>query len=128
MMLNGNKVTYQKGESSRYGVIFREFGFIEAAGDDTKYDEITSHGHEISLEFISDINPEVIFLLDRNLIANSIESDKTFLTEVKLAGVDAIKNDYIFNLNPEAWYTVTGGITATEQMITDIKAFIQKNA
>lgn len=124
MMLNGQKVTYQKGANSRYGVIFREFGFVEAASEDTKYDEITSHGHEISLEFIADINPEVIFLLDRNLIANNMESDRAFLNESKLTGVDAIKNEYIFNLNPEAWYIVTGGIRATEQMILDINAFV----
>lgn len=125
MMLNGNKVTYQKGENSRYGVIFREFGFLEAASEVTRYDEITSHGHEISLEFISDVNPEVIFLIDRNLIANNMESDKAFLKESKLLNVEAIKNDYIFNLNAEAWYIVTGGITATEQMIDDIKTFTE---
>lgn len=124
IMLNGNKKTYQKGAASRYGVVFREFGFVEAASEDTKYDDITSHGHEITLEFISDINPEVIFLLDRNMVTNNQESDREFLKESIIADVDAVKNEYIFNLNPEAWYTVTGGIRATEQMIEDVYAFV----
>lgn len=123
IMLNGNTFSYHNGKNSRYGVIFNEFGFVEADPNGDTY-ESGSHGNEFNKEYLVEINPDVIFLMDRNIIVNGQESDKTFFNEPLLKGLNAVKNNRIYNLNAEAWYTVTGGIKATEQMINDVTAFI----
>lgn len=127
IMLNGNKFSYQIGKNSRFGAIHNQFGLLEADPNGQEY-ENNSHGYEISSEYISEINPEVIFFMDRNLIVNSESSDRTFLNEPSLANVSAIKNEMLFDLNAEAWYTVSGGIQSTEQMIADLRTFVNKQS
>lgn len=124
LMLNGTKLSDFSHEESRYGTLFNEFGFLVAKLANST--EITgSHGREIGFEAIDEINPQVIFIMDRASVVEGSSSDKTFLKDPTLSNVSAIKNDLVFDLNAEAWYTVTGGISATKQMIKDVKAFIQ---
>ena len=125
IMLNGNKISDFSHEQSRYGTLFNEFGFLVARLENST--EITgSHGREIGYEAIDEINPEIIFLMDRASVVEGSSSDKSFLEDPILSDVYAIKNNLVFDLNAEAWYTVTGGISATKQMIKDVSAFINK--
>src|SRR5690554_589776 len=126
LMLNGSKLSDFSHEQSRYGSLFNEFGFLVARLENST--EITgSHGREIGFEAINEINPQVIFLMDRaSVVEGSSSSDKSFLEDPILSDVYAIKNNLVFYLNAEAWYTVTGGISATKQMIKDVSAFINK--
>jgi len=125
LMLNGSKLSDFSHEQSRYGSLFNEFGFLVARLENST--EITgSHGREIGFEAINEINPQVIFLMDRASVVEGSSSDKSFLEDPILSDVYAIKNNLVFYLNAEAWYTVTGGISATKQMIKDVSAFINK--
>lgn len=125
LMLNGNKLSDFSHEESRYGALFNEFGFLVARLENST--EITgSHGREIGLEAINEINPEIIFIMDRAFVVEGNNSDKSFLKDPILSDMLAIKNNLVFDLNAEAWYTVTGGISATKQMIKDVSAFINK--
>lgn len=126
IMLNGSKISDFSHEQSRYGTLFNEFGFLVARLENAT--EITSsHGREIGFEAIDEINPEIIFIMDRAFVVEGSNSDKSFLSDPTLSNVSAIKNNLVFDLNAEAWYTVTGGITATKQMIEDVRVFINKS-
>src|SRR5690625_2123053 len=123
LQLNGKLISAAVSNKGRYGLLYKEFGF--------KFKKISglnlenSHGTaEISKESIKKVNPEVIFIMDRNLIVEGVKSDDTFLKEDLLKDVDAIKDNYVYYLNPESWYTISGGINATNNMIDDIMLFI----
>lgn len=123
LQLNGKLISAATNKNGRYGLLYNEFGF--------KFKEISgvslenSHGTaEISKESIREVNPDVIFIMDRNMITEGLASDQSFLKEELLSNVNAIKNGHVYNLNPKSWYTITGGLSATNQMIEDVMNFI----
>lgn len=125
LQLNGDNLSVGIGKNGRYGLLFNEFGFNESDPNGNKLIE-NSHGASSidSIEYINEVNPDVIFLMDRNIITESHSSDETFLKEAALKNVNAIKNNYVYHLQPEAWYTITGGANTTLIMINDIMNFI----
>ncbi len=127
LQLNGDKLSVGIGKTGRYGILFNEFGFGESDPNGDKLNE-NSHGASSidSVEYIHEVNPEVIFMMDRNVITENHQSDDTFLKEAALKNVDAIKDNYVYYLHPESWYTITGGANATLKMIEDIRQFIDK--
>ncbi len=125
LQLNGDKLSVGIGKTGRYGLIFNEFGFKESDPNGNRLSENTHGASSIdSVEYIYEVNPEIIFMMDRNMITENHKSDDAFLREAALRDVKAIKNNYIYYLHPESWYTITGGANATIKMIEDINQFI----
>lgn len=119
LLSNGSSIsTYNK--SSRYGVIFNEFGFKEANPDTIVSG---SHGDELSMELIKKINPAIIFILDRTEAVGGESGYNDLLNIPLFKSLDAVKNDLVFKLDVEAWYLVTGGFTSVNQMISDIEKY-----
>lgn len=120
---NGENLSVATGPNGRYGLVFKEFGFESA--DATANDKAeNSHGTMgANLEYIKDIDPEVIFIIDRNIIAIG-EPSPSFKSDSMISSVSAIVNDYVFYLDPTSWYTISGGIRATEQMFADVMQYI----
>lgn len=124
LQLNGKLISAATSDKGRYGLLYKEFGFNFKNIPGVNLEN--SHGTaEISRESIKEVNPDVIFMMDRNMITEGLASDKAFLEDEVLSNVTAIKSKYIYDLNPESWYTITGGINATNQMIEDIMYFIE---
>lgn len=123
LQLNGKLISAAVSENGRYNLLYNEFGFKFKSISGVNLEN--SHGTaEISKESIKEVNPDVIFIMDRNLIVEGVKSDNSFLKDELLKDVTAIKNQNVYYLNPESWYTITGGINATNQMIADINKFI----
>ena len=125
LQLNGKAVSVGIGKTGRYGLIFNEFGFLESDENESIYNENNHGAKEVAIEYIAEVNPEVIFIMDRNLISENQASDRSFLKDPLLANVEAIKAKHVYDLDVESWYTVTGGVNATTQMISDIYKFVQ---
>ena len=127
IQVTGKTIGVGTGKSGRYGLLFNEFGFLEADPDGNIFTE-SSHGStEVNaIEYIPKVNPEVIFIMDRNIIVSNEPSELEFLADLKNSNVPAFKSDYIFYLDPYAWYTITGGVQSTYQTIRDINQFISK--
>ena len=120
VMVNGRSLS-AFGAKSRYGLLFNELGFKEA---DSNLGEST-HGQEISFEYLIEKNPEYIFVVDRNAIAGSSEITAKDVVENELVKqTDAYKNGRIVYLNPITWYTVSGGYTSTLNMIEEVNKAI----
>lgn len=109
---------------SRFGMIYKEFGFIipenNISGDN-------AHGDSLSFEAIKEINPEVIFVLDRSAtIGDEVEIDfNAFTSNSLIKNTIAGENNNIFQLNGNAWYMTSGGFKSTRQMIRDISQFLK---
>lgn len=125
LQLNGKVISAATNKNGRYKVLYNEFGFNfkDLGGNLSENNHGTA---EISIEKIREANPDVIFIMDRNVIVEGKKSDLTFLNESIIKNVEAIKNDDVYQLHPESWYTITGGINATYKMIDDVNSFINK--
>lgn len=111
---NGRISAY--GDTSRFGVIHRYFGF--APLDEIK---ASSHGSSVTFEYVLEKNPDFLFVVDRAAVAGGdISANKTFDNSI-IQATEAFKNNRIVFLDAEVWYNSTGGITSTEKMISEIE-------
>lgn len=108
------------GNDGRLSIIGREIGFNNITSNDVT----STHGNESSFELLVDLNPEYIFILDRDA-AISTEGAKLaqeIMNNELVAKTNAYKNDNIIYLaHPSIWYTAEGGITALDYMLSDLE-------
>ena len=111
------------GNGSRCSLIGNEIGFTNLANDID-----STHGNESSMELLVKLNPEYIFVLDRDSAINTEgaklaeEVMKNELTAKTLAA----QNGNIVYLTPTVWYLAEGGITALDVMLQDLEAALLK--
>ena len=116
VMVNGRSIS-AFGNGSRYGLIFNELGF---GMSDSELKDST-HGQEVSFEYLIEKNPQYLFVVDRNAITGSSEvTAKDVLENELVKQTDAYKNEKIVYLDPVTWYTVSGGYTSTLNMINEV--------
>lgn len=117
IMVNGRSIS-AFGAGSRFGFIFNELGFSEA--DENLQD--STHGQEVSFEYVVEKNPDYLFVVDRNAITGSSEITAKDVVENELVKqTNAYKNGKIVYLDPVTWYTVSGGYTSTLNMIEEVR-------
>ncbi|MDE6181644.1 MAG: siderophore ABC transporter substrate-binding protein [Eubacteriales bacterium] len=115
---SGKMSTYGRG--SRFGIIFDDLG-VKPADENI---EVSTHGKEISYEYIAEINPDIIFVIDRNAVVGGENDDSQILNNELVNGTNAAKSGKIINLDPEIWYIAGGGLTSVNTMIEEVeKAF-----
>lgn len=114
------------GNDGRCSMIGNEIGF-ENVGI-AKDTETSSHGNEASFEYVLDVNPEYIFVLDRDA-AIGTEGAKLaaeVMDNELVNKTTAAKNGNVIILeNPNIWYTAENGITALGIMISDLETALQ---
>ena len=115
VLLNGDTMSAY-GSGSRFGLVHDVLGLKQA---DTKI-EASTHGQSINYEYLSKTNPDIILVVDRSAVVEGSQSQNMFNNEL-LKNMSAYVNDDIHYLNAVAWYTVSGGVTSTKQMIQDVK-------
>ena len=108
------------GSGSRFGIIHDQLG-VKAA-DDTI--ESSTHGQEASYEYISEINPDILYVIDRTAAIGGTVLASESLNNDLVNGTNAAKNGKIVYLDSEIWYLAGGGLNSTMKMIEDVaKAF-----
>ncbi len=120
ILVNGQALSFY-GPTGRYAVLYDEFGFIPA---DDNVDSGGSHGDLVGYEYVSAVDPEVLFLLDRAAAIGNESTLDAVLNNSLVTSTEAGQNSHIYALNGEAWYIASGGFTSTLIMISDIQAFI----
>lgn len=116
MVADGSMSVY--GEGSRFNTIYANFGFTAT----DKNIEVSSHGQNISYEYLAEKNPSYLFVLDKGAAIGkeSKPAKETVETELVKA-TKAYKDGNIIYLNPAAWYVGGAGLQAANQMIADIE-------
>lgn len=116
MVSEGNISVF--GPGSRFGSIYDKFGFASA---DDKI-EVSNHGQNISYEYLVTKNPDLLFVVDKGVVAGGDEKPAKDVVENDLTKTtNAYKNGKIIYLNPQAWYVGGSGLMATDTMITEIE-------
>lgn len=115
---DGNISVYGKG--SRFGLIHDVLGIKTA--DSTI--ETSTHGQSASFEYIAQVNPDIIFVVDRTVVVGGTVKAGDTLNNDLVNSTNAAKNDMIILLDPDAWYLASGGLNTMSVMLNDIyKAF-----
>lgn len=113
------------GNDGRCSIIGVEIGFENLGNSDNT----STHGNESSFELVVELNPDYIFIMDRDaaIAADGAKLAKEIVENELVMGTDAYKNGNIVYLaHPAVWYTAEGGITALDLMLSDLESELLK--
>ena len=84
------------------------------------------HGSKVSFEYIKDINPDYLFVIDRGaVVGGEVDASGTLDNEL-INSTDAAKNGNIVYLDAAVWYTATGGFNSTLKMVDEVLEAVEK--
>ncbi|WOV87147.1 siderophore ABC transporter substrate-binding protein [Sporosarcina oncorhynchi] len=106
------------GPNSRFGLVHDVLGFTPA---DEKI-EVSTHGQNISFEYILEKNPDVLFVIDRDAAIGNGASAQGAIENDLVKKTEAFKNNKIVYLNGEYWYLSGGGLLSMKEMIKEVEA------
>lgn len=109
------------GPSSRFGLIHDVLGY-KAADENI---EVSTHGQNITFEYIFETNPDVLFVIDRDAAVGQDSSVKNSIENDLVKKTKAYENDKIVYLNGELWYLAGGGLQSFKAMIDEVEQSIQ---
>lgn len=116
IMTNGGKLSAY-GEDSRFGWIHTELGFQPAVKDFKK----GAHGDPISFEYLLNVDPDVLFVVDRDAAVNASKgAARATLDNDLVKRTKAFKNNRIVYLDSSNWYIVMAGLNTVELMVDEI--------
>lgn len=117
------------GDDGRCSIIGREIGFENIGVMD---EETTStHGNESSFELVVELNPDYMFVLDRDAAigTDGAKLAQEIVENELVMETDAYKNGQIVYLEHSAvWYTAEGGVTALDLMLADLEGVLLTEA
>lgn len=108
------------GNDGRCSIIGVEIGFENLAADEAT----STHGNESSFETVVELNPDYIFVMDRDsaIGTEGAQLAQEIMENELIMGTEAYGNGNIIYLaNPAVWYTAEGGITALDIMLSDLE-------
>lgn len=115
VLFNAGKFSaYASG--SRFGIIHDEFGVKQASEEI----EVSTHGQSITSEYIAQINPDYLFIVDRNVVITHKPTNKEEIENKLIQLTNAYKNGHIVYLPADHWYLANGGTKSIELMIEDV--------
>ena len=109
------------GNDGRCSIIGVEIGF-ENLGDG---DVTSTHGNETSFELVVELNPDYIFVLDRDaaIATEGAKLAQEIMENELVMSTDAYQNGHLVYLeHPAVWYTAEGGVTALDYMLSDLES------
>lgn len=109
------------GNGGRCSIIGVEVGFNNLCNSSNNN---SAHGSESSFELIVSLNPDYIFVMDRDSAIGSSGAKlaKDIMENELVMSTDAYKKGNLVILeNPAAWYTAEGGVTALDIMLGDLE-------
>lgn len=106
------------GRGSRFGIVH---DVLEVKEADTAI-EVSTHGQEIGYEYLAQVNPDILFLVDRTAVTSGTVLASETLNNELVNGTTAAKDGKIITLDAECWYISSGGLTSVNKMIDEVKA------
>lgn len=104
------------GSGSRYGFVHDVFGLVPV----DENIEASTHGQNISLEYLVEKDPDYLFVIDRGAAIGGEESAKKTIETDLTKNTKAVKNGNIVYLDPNVWYLSGGGLVSVSEQINEI--------
>ncbi len=83
--------------------------------------ESSTHGQVVNYEYIARVNPDVIYVLDRDAVVNASQTIDV-LDNPLVKQTNAYKEGRVIALNPGAWYLTGLAFQSFDIMIKDLKS------
>ena len=115
LLTNDGKISVY-GSGSRFGIIHDILGLPQA---DPSI-KVGIHGQSVNYEYLSTINPDQIFVVDRSIAVGSRADGVKLLDNELVNQTEAAKNGRIFELDPNTWYLSGGGLESVPMMVEEI--------
>lgn len=109
------------GPGSRFGIIHDDFGVEPVALDI----EEATHGQNISFEYVAEMDPDYLFVMDRNAVVGGDDDATTTLDNDLINQTTAVQEGQMIHLTPDYWYLSSGGIESVQQMINEISVITE---
>lgn len=116
-VLTNNRRISAYGPGSRFTALYDIYGFTPA---DPNL-EVAIHGHGISIEYLIQLNPDYLFVLDRGAAINEETQGRKTLDTPLLRTTDFYKNDRLIYVNSANWYLMGDGLGALKEITEEIK-------
>ncbi|SNZ05637.1 iron complex transport system substrate-binding protein [Terribacillus aidingensis] len=105
------------GKASRFGVIHDVYGVPTV--DETI--ESSTHGQSVGFEYISEKNPDYLFVVDRGaVVGKGASSAEKVLDNELVNSTTAAKENQITYLDPGYWYLSGGGLESEMEKVKEI--------
>lgn len=116
LLVNEGKISVY-GKGSRYGIIHDTLGFKLADENIVA----STHGQDVSYEYVLEKNPDVIFVIDRTKAIGGDASKNGIATNELVKQTTAGKNGKIIEMNAQVWYLAGSGLESVKIMLDDIQ-------
>ncbi|WP_018660787.1 siderophore ABC transporter substrate-binding protein [Heyndrickxia acidiproducens] len=120
VMSTGGKVSAY-GPGSRFGMIHDVFG-VPAADKNIK---VSTHGQNVSFEYIAKQNPDYLFVIDRDAAIGEGNNAKSVIENDLVKKTKAYKENHIAYLDPGYWYLSGGGLESVSEMVKEVEKAIE---
>ncbi len=122
LLTTGGQVNaYGPSDEGRFDFVYGLLG-LENATDQGTIDE---HGDSISYEFLSELDPSWLIVIDRDAtIGSEGESAMQLLDNDLVNGTAAAQSDSIAYVDGASWYLSLGGLTATGNVYDEVQSLV----
>lgn len=113
------------GNDGRCSIIGVEIGFENVGLTAENSGTTATHGNEASFELLVSVDPDYIFILDRDAAigTDGAQLAQEIMENELVMGTAVYQNGNIVYLeHPAVWYTAEGGITALDLMLADLES------
>ncbi|KAA9007827.1 siderophore ABC transporter substrate-binding protein [Histidinibacterium aquaticum] len=118
LLANGGKISAY-GADSRFGWLHQVVGLPQAHENL----EAETHGEAVSFEFVAEVNPDWILVIDRGAaIGQEGEAAQATLDNPLIAGTTAAEEGQIVYLDPAPLYLAGGGIQSLSHTLDELAA------
>ena len=104
------------GVNSRFGIIHDVLGITAA----DPHLEVVNHGVLLSNEYIVELNPDILFVLDRNIATGGDAAPITDIKNELIQLTNAYQTQNIHFLDSELWYLAQGGLQGFGMQLDEI--------
>lgn len=120
-MYNAGKFSVYGG-NSRFGIIHEEFGIKPADPNIRK----STHGYSVNSEYIAKLNPDYLFVIDRNSVVAGKDADRSDIENMLIRTTNAYKNGKVVYLPADYWYLANGGVKSLMMMAEDVASAVSE--
>jgi len=106
------------GPNSRFGYIYETYGLKPVTNDI----EASDHGSNFGFEAVLEIDPQVLFVIDRTAATDAESNIKADMENEIIKKTEAFKNNRIVYLDGPLWYLSGGGLQSEYAKIQEILA------
>ncbi|MDA7026487.1 siderophore ABC transporter substrate-binding protein [Bacillus sp. CLL-7-23] len=117
VVLTSDKQISAFGSGSRFGLVHDVLGVAPA----DQNIEASLHGKSVTSEYISEKNPDYLFVIDRSAAIGEKGSAKEVVENQMVKSTNAYKNGHITYLDPGYWYLSGGGLESVAEMTNEVE-------